>query len=118
MKKIFIILGILALFLLVTNPDHDDFGDWVQKQVEKKVQKEIGKDLAQDKLFKDFLKGTAGLTKLISKNATRDNYYLFSVYHLAGNKFLGIAGQFIPLNKIEENFNGEDLKDFNLDFGT
>ncbi len=109
MKKVLIALGIIAFLLVVTNPDHDDFGDWIQKRVEKEIQKEIGKDLGKDNPFTDLIKGAAGLTKFISKAATRDNYYLFSVYTLGKDKFLGIGGQFVPLNKIKENY-----KDFGL----
>ena len=95
---------ILAFFLFVTNPEQPDFDKFVQNTFASKI--ESGNSLV------DAFAGTfvSGLAKEVTQ---RKNYYCFSVYtvdlsvlSLLGQnipkqiKVLGVANQFIPLDKV------------------
>lgn len=61
-------MGLLSIFLYFTNPNQEDYSDWIGKQLKKDQNPliEIGVDLA--------------IVPYVKENTKRDNWYLFSVY--------------------------------------
>ena len=100
-----VVLILICFGLYSTNPTKTQFTEFVSKEVSKQLNK-------KNELGDGFLKGLAqGLTNMFLDSSVReDNYYLFKVFtidfHLfrafnakiEDQKFIGIAGQFIPLN--------------------
>lgn len=64
----FFLLVIIAVCLLFTNPETDDYVEWTASQLKKDQNKfiEIGVDLA--------------VVPYVSANTERSNWYLFSIY--------------------------------------
>ena len=109
MKKLIFIAILVALFYY--NPTEAQFRQFIKDRVETEIDKEATKQGAGDNPLLDLVRGFASsqLAKLAERNVTRDNYFVASTYTLdlppeVANKdwkFLGIAGQFIPLERPE-----------------
>jgi len=97
-----ILIVILSFFLFVTNPEQEEFDQFVRTKISTKT--ESGNALV------DALAGAA-VARLAKDNTRRRNYYLFSIYtvdlsllvNLGQNvpqqlKFIGIANQIFTLN--------------------
>ena len=104
MKKTGIILLVVALILALTNPDKDDFKDFVTQNIQKELVKK-GKNDQVSQIFKPLADGLAQLGgSLSSAFAHRENYYLFSIFTLGPEnepdapRYLGIGTQFFRLN--------------------
>ncbi len=104
MKKTVIILLVVALGLALTNPDKEDFKEYVAKNLQKELVKKGDKD-AVSRIFKPLADGLAQLGgSLSSAFAHRENYYLFSVFTLGPDgeqdvpRYLGIGKMFFRLN--------------------
>ena len=93
MKKAGLILIILLAFLFFTNPDQEDFKEYVQKIAVEEVEKEAG---VSNPLIEGMV---ATLSTVVADAYVREDYYFFSIYKLGDHKILGIAKQFISLNK-------------------
>ncbi|KMM38239.1 DUF4359 domain-containing protein [Guptibacillus hwajinpoensis] len=67
-NKFLIIIGLLSIVLFITNPNQEDYSNWVGEQMKKDQNAliEIGVDLA--------------VVPYVKENTTRDNWYLFSIY--------------------------------------
>ena len=107
MKTTGIIMLILAAVLFATNPDKDDFKEYMAAKIKEEIVKETRDKGEVAGIFKPFAEGLAELGGALGTTFTeRDNYYLFSIYtfQLPSNpdekpvKFLGIAKQFIELD--------------------
>jgi len=98
----FLLIG-LGFFLFATNPEQPEFDQFVRTTVTAKMQ-------SGDALVDMFAGGL--VSGLATENTIRKNYYLFSVYTVDLSalalfsqnvpnqiKFLGIANQFVPLEK-------------------
>jgi hypothetical protein len=103
---VLILLGTLALF----NPSPEDFRAFAQQRVQDTISDHAR--AAGGGLFGDIGAAVGGTLAgaLANRTAQRDNYFVASVYTIdldGANrdaeewKFLGIAGQFIPLKKPE-----------------
>lgn len=109
MKKI-ILLGILAA-LWYYNPTEAQFHTFVKDRVATEIDKEATKQGATDNPLVDMIKGLASsqLSKLAERNVKRDNYFVASMYTIdlppkiadKDWKFIGVAGQFFPLERPE-----------------
>jgi hypothetical protein len=99
MKTFLAGLGIILLILFFTNPDRQDFKEYMQKEIRKKM--ELKESPGMEKMFSSLVSGA------LSQVYTRDNYYFFSVYSLGEYKILGIAGFFLPLNDFDESMRKE-----------
>ncbi|MDQ0483310.1 DUF4359 domain-containing protein [Guptibacillus hwajinpoensis] len=87
-NKFLIIIGLLSIVLFITNPNQEDYSNWVGDQMKKNQNAliEIGVDLA--------------VVPYVKENTTRDNWYLFSIYKTEiwdGNEVvaIGVFNQFI-----------------------
>ncbi len=109
-KSLLIGLLFLTAFLYVTNPDKEDFKEYIAARIEREIQKETSPGDQTAEIFKPFAEGLARLgAGLGATFSRRDNYYLFSIYTLdlpdpeggrqAAWKYLGIAKMFIPLQQ-------------------
>lgn len=67
-NKFLIIIGLFSIVLFFTNPNQEDYNNWIGKQLKKDQNAliEIGVDLA--------------VIPYVKENTKRDNWYLFSVY--------------------------------------
>ena len=104
MKYTGIILLIVAFVLAVTNPDKEDFKEFMKEQINKELVNKTEKDEVS-KIFQPLAEGLAQLGGTLSSAfAHRENYYLFSVFTFGKDndpdapKYLGVAKQFIRLN--------------------
>jgi len=104
MKKSGFILLLIVLGLAITNPDKDDFKDFISKNIRKELV-ENSKDDRISNVFKPLADGLAQLGGSLSSILThRKNYYLFSIFILGPEdepdapRYLGIATQFFRLN--------------------
>jgi hypothetical protein len=97
------IFAILGLFLFATNPEPADFDQFIRSTIASKTE--------SGNTFVDLLAGSvaADMTK---EYTNRKNYYVFSIYTVDLSvlsifkpdipkqiKILGIANQFVPLNR-------------------
>ena len=101
-----ILLTLLAVaFLIIFNPDMEEFQDFVEAHSERIVQAELG-----DSAVARALSGAAGglASRYIDRITERDNYFVFSIYtvDLDGAdadaeewRFLGVAGQFFETER-------------------
>ena len=111
-----IVISVCIMIILgLTNPNKADFiffaNNYVKKQYPELQFTQTGEP--EEKVM-NFFKGIAkiAITNVVDSAMTYQNYYLFTIYtvdtsllQLMGTeqknlKFLGIAGQFIPLNLI------------------
>ena len=95
-----LLLAIIGLLLVITNPSPEDFKDYLKEH----LYNEFKKEQQSGGILGDLLaKGVAGISaELASSTMRRENYYVFSIYSVKldtaqERKFLGIAGQFVPL---------------------
>jgi len=106
MSKSIVIAVIVGAGLAFTNPEKNEFVQFLNKQVVKSIDEkspELGKEA------RTFASGIIAIA--IEKNTERKDYFVFSVYNVDTSvfrlfnsevpdlKFLGIVGQFIPLSK-------------------
>ncbi len=84
-------LAVVAVVLVVTNPDKDDFVRWFDRKAEAAAQKQ------------DVLSGLSLLERTLEVKTSlrRDNYLLFSVFHVRvmsrKHVFVGLLGSFLGL---------------------
>lgn len=108
MSRILVVLVLIIALLVGTNPSRSEFNAWAQSHVAKKIEEEARKR-GEDPNDGSSQIGGAIVGFLISNMPIeRTNLLAFSIYSfkLPGNegedrecKFLGIAGQFVPLGK-------------------
>lgn len=107
MKNTFSLLLFVALLgvLFLTNPTQEDFKDFARERSEEALMQETGGG-AFGELLADL--GSSVVGSAAGRVSERNNYALFSTYtiDLGGDdregdqwRFLGIAGQFIELEK-------------------
>ncbi len=90
-KTALLILAIVAGVLAVTNPDKDDFVRWFDRKAEAAAQRQ------------DVLSGLSLLERTLEVKTSlqRDNYLLFSVFHVRVMRrkhvFVGFLGSFLGL---------------------
>jgi len=101
MKKTAFILALVAGLLILTNPGPEDFKNFIKKKSVEQFKKETG---LNDQLAESIISVFGGV---FAEGFIRDNYLLFSIYKWGDYKLLGIAGQFIPLSKWDENILNE-----------
>ncbi len=105
-----VLLLILAATLALFNPTQDDFRAFVQERMQDTISDHAR--AASGGLLGEIAGGIGGTLAgaLAGRAAQRDNYVVASVYTIDLDgpnrdaqewKFLGIAGQFIPLKKPE-----------------
>lgn len=109
MKKLLFLAALVALWYY--NPTEAQFRQFAKGQTEKFIDQEAAKNDASENPLVAMIRGFASseLGKIAERNVKRDNYFLASTYTLdlppeISNKdwkFLGIAGQFIPLERPE-----------------
>lgn len=97
--------------LWVSNPTEPQFKAFAEAQIEARIQDEMSKRSFGGSELGAYLKGMASefLSKFAERNVVRKNYYVFSIFILdvpedvdkKDWRFLGIAGQFIPLERPE-----------------
>lgn len=110
MKKL-IIPALLIGYLVFTNPTEADFRQFAEQKIEARVREEIQKRQPNGGGLMDRIQDLAGdfLSRLASQSVERTNYGIFSTYLLdlpetvsqKDWKFIGIAGQFFPLERPE-----------------
>ncbi len=93
MKKSGIVVLLLLGLLFLTNPGQDDFKEYVQKLAVKEFNRETG---VKSGIFEGIV---ATLSTVVADAYVREDYYFFSIYKLGDHKILGIAKQFVSLNK-------------------
>lgn len=92
-----IILAVLVVLLLAAlNPTSDDFVAWRSAQAQGRV--DSGGSSGIVGALKSGAGAVAGAVAGIEASGyKRSNYYLFSVYGLGGERYLGVARLFIKL---------------------
>ncbi len=86
---LFVIIILAALTAAITNPDKDEFVDYVESEyVQSSSESFLGKTLTLI---------TKGIVGSIADQATRKNLVLFSIYEFGDNRYLGIYGNFVVL---------------------
>lgn len=101
-----VLLVIISLGLYTNNPTKDDF----RRFVEETFRKEFTINSSEKNILTSFLSNvTSSIAgRAASSMATRDDYYLFSIYSVdimdAKIKFIGIFNRFFPLQGLEEVF--------------
>lgn len=103
MKKIILIILILFIFLLVlTNPEKQQYSDFLQNKLNAEMQE-------QKSHGSDIFGGVFGLIanfgiKYLADSSTRDNYIVFSIYRSKINDndivVIGVMKTFFPVDKI------------------
>lgn len=102
MKNFIIIILLIAIGfgLYITNPTRDDFDIFIEEEMRKEF------DTSDNDTIMNLISGAiASLTgKAASTIATRDDYYLFSIYTVRiadeESKYIGIFKKFIPMPEI------------------
>lgn len=96
-----ILIAIICFGLYVTNPTREDFKIFCEEVLRKELTSE--RNIATN-LLSGVVASITG--KLASSMATRDDYYLFSIYSLQMEeeeiKFIGILNRFLPLKLPKE----------------
>jgi hypothetical protein len=103
MKKIILIVALLMVALLATNPNENDFQRFVENALQDKLDK---KDLPDNQVSELIEERIGKLAASFAKEiAVRHNYYVFSIYtvSMASDDFhyLGIAKFFVPLQSTQ-----------------
>jgi len=96
MRKLAIVLLIILAVLAATNPGRDKFQEFVKREGIRLIEEKSGGDDPVAEVLMPFF------APWIARTFQRDNYLIFSVYRFGDFKVLGIAGQFIPLNRLDE----------------
>ena len=106
------VIFVIGVGLLATNPSRDEFKSFLNQKIEGGIEKVLFKassDKDTQGILGSIVKGIASAA--MSKILHRQNYYVFSIFELDTSliraigvdvpqvKFLGIAGNFIPLNQ-------------------
>ena len=106
------VIFVIGVGLLSTNPSRDEFKSFLNQKIEGGIEKVLFKassDKDTQGILGSIVKGIASAA--MSKILHRQNYYVFSIFELDTSliraigvdvpqvKFLGIAGNFIPLNR-------------------
>lgn len=99
MKKLLIILIIVLLTLYLTNPALSDFEEYIERNAYNSVK---ASSMSSDDSFDELIGLLSGeLSKAYANIATtRNEYYIYSTYTIAGIDdyyFVGIFKQFIPI---------------------
>ena len=92
----FVIL--IAGFLYATNPDKEDYKEWLEVVIEEELEKESDEGVISGMIGSAILKGAV---LVVYKASERNNLHLCSVYTFESDgeeyRYLGIAKIFIPL---------------------
>jgi len=119
MKK-YILLLIVVLALIGTNPTKEKYSIWLTDKVivlmDKKINETANQSILTD-FTKEFLHGiiTSIGPTFVNHNTKRTNFYLFSTYNteIPGTgdsvKAIGILNHYIPIH-IPKNINLKDLQ--------
>jgi hypothetical protein len=106
MKKLLLVVVLLAVALYATNPDKADFIEWAQEKLQERLEGDA-EEGSLGAVLGDVMGNLGG--KMAAGITTADNYYLCSVYTVdmgkEDYKYLGIFKIFIPLqadNPLEE----------------
>ncbi len=99
-KTALLLLAVVAVGLVITNPGKDDFVRWFERKAESAAR------------GKDVLSGLSLLERTLEVKASlrRDNYLLFSVFHVRvmrrNHVFLGFLGGFIGVGDARQALPG------------
>jgi hypothetical protein len=112
MKRILAGLAIVIALLVVTNPSRSEFNAWAQSHVARKIEEEARKKGVDTNDGTSQLGGAIAGFFIASMPIDRTNLLAFSIYSFtlpdgSGEgrpcRFLGIAGQFVPIGKCLED---------------
>ena len=108
MSRILVVLVLIMALLVGTNPSRTEFNAWAQSHVAKKIEEEARKRGENPNDGSSQFGGAIVGFLISNMPIERTNLLAFSIYSfkMPGNegqarecKFLGIAGQFVPLGK-------------------
>jgi hypothetical protein len=108
MKRVLIALAVVLAVLVVTNPSRSEFNAWAQNHVARKIEDEARKSGANPNDGSSQIGGAIAGFLIANMPIERTNLLAFSIYSFrfpdgSGQerncRFLGIAGQFVPLGK-------------------
>jgi hypothetical protein len=111
MKRILVGVAVVLALLVVTNPSRSEFNAWAQSHVARKIEEEARKSGANPNDGTSQLGGAIAGFLISSMPIERMNLLAFSIYSFrlpdaSGDerdcRFLGIAGQFVPMGKCLE----------------
>lgn len=111
MRRVLIGLAVVIALLVVTNPSRSEFNAWAQSHVARKIEEEARKNGADPNDGTSQLGGAIAGFLISSMPIERTNLLAFSIYSFrvpdgSGEerqcRFIGIAGQFVPLGKCLE----------------
>ena len=106
MKRVLLVLAAVLALLVVTNPSRSEFNAWAQSHVARKIEDEARKSGADPNDGSSHLGGAIAGFLIANMPIERTNLLAFSIYSFrfpdgSGQqrdcRFLGIAGQFLPL---------------------
>ena len=104
-----VVISLIALYS--TNPTQQEFNEFISKEVKKKLAEKVG----EQNFIGNLVAGFAGT--LVNEASVRKDYLFFSTYKVdlsiarmfgaeySDLKFVGIAGQLIPLSTFTSNLN-------------
>lgn len=102
-----LVLVVAAGFLARTNPDRDEFRDFVRERVEQRLSADLGTERI-GRIVTAFGTDVAGA--IAARAAVRTDYILYSVYSVDLGadgrsedewRFVGVAGEFFELSRPE-----------------
>lgn len=106
MKKLLVLLIVIATALFFTNPTEEEFQVYAQEYISKRIKG----NKKETSLFKSVIENIASEVggRLTKELTIKHNYYLFTLYEVKLEKqepykFLGIGKNFLPL-QTEEPF--------------
>jgi len=108
MSRILVVLVLIIALLVGTNPSRTEFNAWAQSHVARKIEDEARKRGQDPNDGSSQIGGAIAGFFISNMPIERTNLLAFSIYsfRLPGNngeerecKFVGIAGQFVPLGK-------------------
>jgi hypothetical protein len=111
MSRILVVLVVIIALLVVTNPSRSEFNAWAQSHVARKIEEEARKKGVDANDGSSQLGGAIAGFFIASMPIDRTNLLAFSIYSFtlpdgSGEerhcRFVGIAGQFVPLEKCLE----------------
>lgn len=105
MRTLVLIVLFVMVLLFISNPDMEDFKEFVERRSEQILQTRTG-DSELGRMLSDIGSSVAG--GYVDRITERRNYFLFSTYRIDLDgpdstenewRFLGIGGQFIELER-------------------